>query len=377
MKITSILQTIFAALILAASAVHAQSVYPPNTSISYFINNNLDKIFPYRGAYYDASKPGTGILLDMGSDGTTFLTYYNYTQTGAPLWYYLYGKYQPSDEVTRWTTGVIGTLAGNFTSVTGGQCLGCAYTPTTETPTNIGVNLVWVNSREVKMTIGSQSWDMVASPMDGKSDGDHLIGKWVMHSITTFSNLVFPANVNGSYSTQSYGSFTFDGMSVVSISPDPQGKGITVAQSSAPGLTAFHPGVNTYSIACAEQAGSGTCTKHMTLNPIGGIPGYFGSCLNQPAQLELWFDPQTGRIGADLVNSTTNVIGPANLHVDVYMQSPDLFIGRGIVEGTGLGIVQGGNYSLGSYCVDGAMNYELILQRLPDAAFGADSPYQG
>jgi hypothetical protein len=38
----------------------------------------LTPLLPARGAYYDSSKSGTGVSVDVGLDGFVFLTYYGY-----------------------------------------------------------------------------------------------------------------------------------------------------------------------------------------------------------------------------------------------------------------------------------------------------------
>lgn len=328
----------------------AQSTYPPNTTVSYSINNSLDTIQPYRGTYYDPLQPGTGIQIDVGADGNAFLTYYSYTQAGQPDWYILGGTYQASDEVTRWTTGVIGTMSGKFIQAFNGQSLGCPYKQNDpEAETNYTANLLWVNSREVKMTIGDQHWDFIAPPFDGHADGDYLQGNWVLHMIWTY------------FRYPSYGSFTYD--AVMNVKVVPAGSKPTIASNAAANLTSYNPANDdVYAIYCNENFESqfSLCRHqmgHAILNECGVSVG---------ASYALWYDRQTNRFGADIVAG--NKIGPINQHVDLYMESPDLFIGRGITEGTG----NFGDLTQGyGHCIDGSMNFEMILQRVPDAATGS------
>lgn len=113
--------------------------FPANPA---YVDDMLGYILPYRGTYYDPQQPGTGIQIDVGADGNAFLTYYSYTQSGQPDWYILGGSYQPSDELTRWTTGVIGTMSGKFIQAFNGQCMGCPYKQNDpETETNYTANL--------------------------------------------------------------------------------------------------------------------------------------------------------------------------------------------------------------------------------------------
>lgn len=179
MKNTNIISRLALGIaLLWVSAVQAQSSYPYNPG---FVDNSIGTIPPYRGTYYDPKQPGTGLQVDVGASGSAFVTYYSYDTNGNTAWYIVQATYQPSDEVTRWTTGVIGTLSGPFYQAKHGQCLGCPYTPTGGAEVSpFTANLVWVNSREVKMTVGPQQWDFIAPNLDGKTDGDYLAGSWVI-----------------------------------------------------------------------------------------------------------------------------------------------------------------------------------------------------
>jgi hypothetical protein len=342
----------------AVSAL-ADPVYPPNPQ---YANFKLDPIYPYRGTYYDPTQSGTGIQVDVGASGNAFVTYYSYTATGQPDWYILQGTYQPSDEVTRWTTGVIGTLSGTFYQAFNGQCLGCPYTPTGGAAlTNYNATLTWTNSREVKMTVGDQHWDFIAPNLDGKDDGDYLVGTWVIHVMQWYDN-----RFSIDYSLPA-GKFLYDRYATFTIKPDPQGNNITISPKAAPGLTAFNPGVKVYVPACAEA--------HHAANeppPLCG-PAFLYSTLStadpslQNATFEFWYDPATRRFGADVV-STARQIGPINQHIDLYIEDPDLIIGRGITEGSSAF----GTRNYENLFIDGQMNIELILQRMPDGYLGSN-----
>ena len=349
----------------------ATAVYPPNPTYS---NDQLDKIAPYRGNYRVTTTqatpagrfaapftPDMGIQVDMGAitktgGANTFVTIYS-SLRGISSWGVIQGTYQPANEVTRWTTGVIGTLSGPIYKTSSGICLKCAINDTgapasaTETAT-----LTWINSRELVMTIGSEQWDFVAPNMDSGSDGDYLVGRWAIHIIQKFDGGAGGAGVDA-------GTFLHDGPATIDIAPVPGT--LNVSSNSAPGLTNYKPGDQLYAWTCMEELS----IVYPTPNPLcdesfGNIN--FGNVNNI---VTFWFDKATNRLGADVVIG--GFIGPANNHIDLYVEGPDLIIGRGITEGTSTGGYGLMNYGLGR---DGAMNIEIILQRLPPDTYGANLP---
>jgi hypothetical protein len=44
----------------------------------------LTPVLPTRGAYFDSSKSGTGVFVDVGQNGFVFLAYFGYDALGAP-----------------------------------------------------------------------------------------------------------------------------------------------------------------------------------------------------------------------------------------------------------------------------------------------------
>ncbi len=332
----------------AVSAL-ADPVYPPNPQ---YANFKLDPIYPYRGTYYDPTQSGTGIQVDVGASGNAFVTYYSYTATGQPDWYILQGTYQPSDEVTRWTTGVIGTLSGTFYQAFNGQCLGCPYTPTGGAAlTNYNATLTWTNSREVKMTVGDQHWDFIAPNLDGKDDGDYLVGTWAA-SIALAQDGKYPHK------------WVTSGDIELAPAPYP----VVVAPGSS-ALTNMPPGAKTYII-----------TSQARNNPSSYNTFLFGflACMNRcidhsyndtPSQAIFWYDQPSNRFGIDSAHPQTDqqgqttkyVIGPNNAHYDLHLVAPNHIVGRGVYEGT---LYTDGNF------IPGGSEFRISLVKLPAPAVG-------
>ena len=336
---------LLAALMQPATA----AVYPPDPQYV----APLAPIYPYRGTYYDPHQAGTGLQVDVGLNGHTFIAYYSYSLTGQPDWYLVAGDYQPSDEVTRWTTGVIGTVNGQFYQAFNGQCLGCDYKPTGGAVL-AGVNptLMWINSREVIMTANGQTWDFIAPNFEGRPDGDYLIGNWMIHIVQT---------LNLGQSNQ----MLHDGPALISIASAGTAS-IPIASTSVVGLTPYKPGDSIYTWTCIDTTYFDT-QKSPTQTECDEAFSFIS--LGTKGNLVFWFDPASDRLGADLVQNGS--IGPANVHLDLYVQGPNLITGRGIVEGTVQTGLNPGTYGLAR---NGSMNIEIIMQRIADSTVGYDDP---
>jgi hypothetical protein len=323
-------------------------------------DNTLGTIAPYRGTYYDPHQAGTGIQVDIGANGNAFVTYYSYTAAGQPDWYILQAVYQPSDEVTRWTTGVIGTMTGPFYQAFNGQCLGCPYTPTggavvsAFTPT-----LTWVNSREVKMTVGSQHWDFIAPNFDTGSDGDYLAGAWA--TTITFAYAVDVTN-DGLQRRNSYAAPLLlkpaDFPVVVAAGSENETNFVASAKAFVPscGLA------STVGFGGPQQPGFDTlCKFFMNLVPSGTTGS--GDIFNTAARLIFWYDQASNQFGLDvaiLQNTpvgTAYVIGPSGFHYTLYLEGPNSLIGRGMVEGP-----------QNNFLAPGQLGLAITMTKLPGAA---------
>lgn len=344
---------VFAGLVLASIAAHAQLVYPPNPAL---IESHFDTIAPYHGTYYDPAQSGTGIQVDVGAGGNAFVTYYSYNADGTTTWYIVQGVYQPSSELARWNTGVIGTMSGPFYQAFHGQCLGCAFTPTGgAVATAFTANLAWTDSRAVTMTVGNQSWHFIAPNLDGASDGDTLVGNWTIHVLQQWNGLYGGSNLNGTG-----GIFDHDSFATITIAKQATGNAYTLTH---PNLSPITPQADIYTWSCSEfppkPPQSFGCDPTMTPLSLTWQTTLKGN-------LVFWYDPTLHKLGADVV--TGGAIGPQNMHIDLYQQTPNLIIGRGIVEGTAGNIAPGpwGLYQ------DGALATEVVMQRIPSGSTGND-----
>src|SRR5512141_2928326 len=138
----------------------------------------LTPVLPAHGAYFDNSKSGTGVFVDVGLNGFVFLAYFGYDALGAPTWHMIQAPWSPSTEAQRIATGVIGTLNSPLLYATGGQCITCDFTkPQTLAVEPYPVAVSWTTPRHLDLTIGNQSWHMDAVPY-GVADEQLLVGTW-------------------------------------------------------------------------------------------------------------------------------------------------------------------------------------------------------
>ena len=149
------LLTFAAVLSCLAGGVNAAAITSQSAS--------LTPVLPARAAYYDGTKSGTGVFVDVGLNGFVFLGYFGYDSLGTPIWYTIQGQWSPSTETQRIATGVIGTLNSPLLYATGGQCITCDFTkPPTLIAEPFPVSVSWTTPRHLDLAIGNESWDMAA-----------------------------------------------------------------------------------------------------------------------------------------------------------------------------------------------------------------------
>lgn len=161
MNFTKTASTLFA---LALALVLSIPVAPQAHAADPFYTDQVVPLLPWRGVYYEPGRGGTGLTLDVDSNGFLFAAFYTYDAAGNQVYYLIEGAYQPTSEEIRQDTGVIGTMENPtiYTS-TGGECVGagCSYRAPTRTAANLNASFVWTTPQRLHMTIGGQSWDLI------------------------------------------------------------------------------------------------------------------------------------------------------------------------------------------------------------------------
>lgn len=329
----------------------------------------LIPVLPARGAYYDVTKAGTGVSVDVGQNGFVFLTYFGYDTLGAPTWHMIQGQWMPSNEAQRIQTGVIGVLDSPFLLATGGQCITCDFTggPTLAMEP-YAVSVSWTTPRHLDLSIGDQLWHMDAVQY-GIADKDLLGGTW---QLTISWDAGTHGNPNGSgvaASTQ-----------IVKVEPGiPFGKPqipvlVTLDQNADPAIMLPPQGSEYHAVDQSVECTPGplrlgtfgaafkdifSAIKPSTLL-VSNPPG------SQYLAPMLWYDPGTGRGGLDVVTQAMGIdtvplaLGPNNVHFDLYVE-PDRVIGHGFVQGQNLNNIPAGYWQPDSVMLN------LIMQRLPDS----------
>ena len=339
----------------------AQSTYPAN---AYYADNALSTISPCRGVYYDGKTPGTAIRVDLGASGKAVITIYMFDASGAPIWYLTQGTYVPSDEVTRWTTGVVGTMTTTPSPLrTVVQCPNCL--PITGAMQGIGpVTLSWVNSREVKMTSNGTAWDLTAPNIDTGSDGDYLSGSWA-------TTLIFAYVGANPFSVLHFHTAMSAPLTMVPVAHPiliaPTTKNIT---NYTPDAVAY---ITTCGLATVSEAGAqlpqepgfDTLCKWYNGYLPPAVTGYRGVTINPSQVMIFWYSKASNRFGVDVgvlqqVNRiSTYVIGPKGFHADLYLQGPNTLTGRGMIQG------EQRDYD---GFVNGELGLAITMTKLPDAA---------
>lgn len=325
----------------------------------------LTPLLPARGAYYDASKSGTGITVDVSQTGYVFLAYYGYDATGVPTWYSVQGQWSPSTEAQRIASGVIGTLNQPLLRSGGGQCLTCDFTTKpTITPQPYTVNASWTSPRHVDITIGNQTWHMDAGQFI--ADEELPTGTWQASVSWGYdSRLVF-------FAAQPV--MTQTGTVVIGNKRKLSGPPVIFNVALGPGSDesiqlppkqAYYYQLSSRRV-CANLLGQAPPQSAAFADLISAIDASAnGGAPNAYVAPFLWYDPATRRGGMDMalqssgVDATNLLLGPNNVHFDVYIE-PDRIVGHGVVQGKNANLIPG------VYWAANAVTLNLVMQRLPD-----------
>lgn len=327
----------------------------------------LTPLLPTHGTYYDATKPGTGIAVDVSQNGFVFLTYYGYDATGVPTWYSVQGQWSPASEAQRIASGVIGTLSQPLLRSSGGQCLTCGFTSKpTITPQPYTVNASWTTPRHVDITIGSQTWHMDAGQF-GVADEDLPSGNWLASvtwgydsRIEFFAAQPIPTQV---------------GTVVVGAkhqaSGPPVGFNVTLDPNADPSIQLPPKGAYYYDVSarlnCAPLPGQPPFQSSAFTDLLSVLDSGSSSPPAEPRPTAVplfWYDAATRRGGLDMawrnmgVDMTTMTLGPNNVHFDLYVE-PDRIVGHGVAQGKNVNLIPG------LYWMPTSVTLNLVMQRLP------------
>jgi hypothetical protein len=329
----------------------------------------LTPVLPTRGAYFDSSKSGTGVFVDVGLNGFVFLGYFGYDSLGAPIWHMIQAPWSPSTEAQRIATGVIGTLNSPLLYATGGQCITCDFTkPPTLVVEPYPVAVSWTTPRHLDLTIGNESWHMDAVQYSA-ADEQLLAGTWQL-TISWDGNIGANASsTDVAASTQiamispgiAFGTLPIpttlarDPDADPSIALPPAGSSYFPIETSA----LCRPGpihIGTYGAAFADIFSAVKMSSLFSAYPSG----------SQYLAPMLWYDPATRRGGLDVVTRAMGIdtipmaLGPNNIHFDLYVE-PDRVVGHGLVQGQNLKGVPA------AYWLPDTVALNLVMERLPKA----------
>jgi hypothetical protein len=325
----------------------------------------LTPVLPARGAYYDSSKSGTGVFVDVGLRGFVFLAYYGYDDLGAPTWHTIQAQWSPSTEAQRIATGVIGTLNSPLLYASGGQCITCDYTkPPTLVVEPYPVTVSWTTPRHLDLTIGNESWHMDAVQY-GVADEQLLAGTWQL-TISWDGKPADSANTDVAASTQittiSSG-FAFGTLPIPTIVELDPGADPSIALPPAGSL--YFP-IQTSSPCQPGPLHVGTYGAAFTdIFSAIQMSALFSGSPSQYIAPMLWYDSATRRGGLDVVTQAMGIdtvplaLGPNNIHFDLYVE-PDRVVGHGRVQGQNLKAIPD------AYWLPDTVALNLVMQRLPD-----------
>ncbi|HVF34646.1 MAG TPA: hypothetical protein VND91_04925 [Candidatus Saccharimonadia bacterium] len=201
------------------------------------------------GAYYDPAQPGTGLWIDAGRNGETFMTLMTYAARGDggadPVFYSLGGpiRLQPVAILG----GIPGVISPLYQSRAGQQLGGAWRAPTTRIATELGnARLLFFSQSAVTLEVAGATYRMVPLRPD-RATADVPRGRWLL---TLRDQLEFgpgaPQPVGEPFAQVE--SLTAQ----VEVSPEPIAPAFPVD-----GTTTLRPqsGARTYAIRCTESCG--------------------------------------------------------------------------------------------------------------------------
>lgn len=164
------------ALLLSIGANAQQTLFRQSTP--------LIPVLPENGGFFDASKPGNGLMLEVADDGFLFGAFFYYDQIGVAKWATISGFCVPTTETERMTTGVICRLTQpTAAEARDGQCWGCPWRQNItfgSTDINNSVEVVFFgpNRGEFRAAGAVLPLARLSEIYPGQTVRDRLLGKW-------------------------------------------------------------------------------------------------------------------------------------------------------------------------------------------------------
>jgi hypothetical protein len=175
-----------AALALAsiASIASAQIAQPASVADPYY-----GMFLPQPGAYYDPSQPGSGVFVDVGSNGTMFVSIFHHDADGSPSFHTMQGAFVPTyayptgtvSQTSRPKPANVGTFRSPLYLTTGGDCISCPYRGVTTVPDYMlgEGEIVWTTTRRAKLTVGPRTLNLQMLNID-RAEADLVVGQWLL-----------------------------------------------------------------------------------------------------------------------------------------------------------------------------------------------------
>ncbi|AVQ00308.1 hypothetical protein C7S18_23715 (plasmid) [Ahniella affigens] len=164
-------------LIIAASESLAQQTLFRQSS-------PIIPVLPENGGYFDPTKPGNGIMVEVADDGFVFGAFFYYDALGIGKWNTVQGFCVPVSEQVRMTTDVICKVTPTaMFEARDGQCWGCPWRQntnfvSTDMNTNVEVVFFAPNRGELRANGAVLPLRRLSEVYPGQTVRDRLLGQW-------------------------------------------------------------------------------------------------------------------------------------------------------------------------------------------------------
>jgi len=140
-------------------------------------------VLPETGGFFDPTRPGNGIMLEVAPDGFVFGAFFYYTPQGVTKWATLAGPCVPVSEAERMATGVVCRVTqAAMNDALGGQCWGCPHTNPTNPPStemrDVEAVFFSPNRGELRASGTVLPLSRLSEIYPGQSIQENLVGTW-------------------------------------------------------------------------------------------------------------------------------------------------------------------------------------------------------